>query len=43
MDVTVRRTEPDDYKALHRIFSGPRGKPLAANQSLVRPRPRFHP
>jgi L-phenylalanine/L-methionine N-acetyltransferase len=24
MDVTVRHTEPDDYKALHRIFSGPR-------------------
>jgi len=24
MDVTVRNTEPDDYKALHRIFSGPR-------------------
>ena len=24
MEITVRRTEPDDYKALHRIFSGPR-------------------
>ena len=24
MDVTVRRTEPEDYEALHRIFSGPR-------------------
>ncbi|MBA2535443.1 MAG: GNAT family N-acetyltransferase [Rubrobacter sp.] len=24
MDMTVRRTEPDDYVALHRIFSGPR-------------------
>jgi L-phenylalanine/L-methionine N-acetyltransferase len=24
MDVTVRHTEPEDYKALHRIFSGPR-------------------
>jgi L-phenylalanine/L-methionine N-acetyltransferase len=24
LEVTVRRTEPDDYKALHRIFSGPR-------------------
>jgi len=24
MDVTVRHTEPDDYRALHRIFSGPR-------------------
>ena len=24
MDITVRHTEPDDYKALHRIFSGPR-------------------
>jgi putative acetyltransferase len=24
MDLTVRQTEPDDYKALHRIFSGPR-------------------
>jgi putative acetyltransferase len=24
MDVTVRHTEPEDYKALHRIFSGRR-------------------
>jgi L-phenylalanine/L-methionine N-acetyltransferase len=24
LNVTVRHTEPDDYKALHRIFSGPR-------------------
>jgi len=24
LEITVRRTEPDDYKALHRIFSGPR-------------------
>jgi L-phenylalanine/L-methionine N-acetyltransferase len=24
MDVTVRRTEPEDYEALHRIFGGPR-------------------
>jgi hypothetical protein len=24
MDVTVRHTEPEDYIALHRIFSGPR-------------------
>jgi len=24
MDITVRRTEPEDYIALHRIFSGPR-------------------
>jgi L-phenylalanine/L-methionine N-acetyltransferase len=24
MDVTVRHTEPEDYKALHRIFSGPK-------------------
>ena len=24
MDITVRHTEPEDYEALHRIFSGPR-------------------
>jgi L-phenylalanine/L-methionine N-acetyltransferase len=24
LDVTIRRSEPDDYRALHRIFSGPR-------------------
>jgi putative acetyltransferase len=24
MDVTVRHTEPEDYEAMHRIFSGPR-------------------
>ena len=24
MDITVRHSEPDDYRALHRIFSGPR-------------------
>ena len=24
MDITVRRLEPEDYRALHRIFSGPR-------------------
>jgi putative acetyltransferase len=24
MDITVRHTEPEDYKALHRIFSSPR-------------------
>jgi putative acetyltransferase len=24
LEITVRRTEPDDYRALHRIFSGPR-------------------
>jgi L-phenylalanine/L-methionine N-acetyltransferase len=24
MDITVRHSEPEDYKALHRIFSGPR-------------------
>ncbi len=24
MEVTVHHTEPDDYEALHRIFSGPR-------------------
>jgi L-phenylalanine/L-methionine N-acetyltransferase len=24
MDVTVRHSEPEDYRALHRIFSGPR-------------------
>ena len=24
MDITVRHTEPEDYKALHLIFSGPR-------------------
>jgi L-phenylalanine/L-methionine N-acetyltransferase len=24
MNITVRHSEPDDYKALHRIFSGPR-------------------
>ena len=24
MDITVRHLEPEDYKALHRIFSGPR-------------------
>ena len=24
MDVTVRHTEPEDYEALHRIFSGPK-------------------
>jgi hypothetical protein len=24
MDITIRHAEPDDYEALHRIFSGPR-------------------
>jgi len=24
VEITVRRTEPDDYEALHHIFSGPR-------------------
>jgi putative acetyltransferase len=24
MDITVRHSEPEDYEALHRIFSGPR-------------------
>jgi L-phenylalanine/L-methionine N-acetyltransferase len=24
MEITVRHSEPEDYKALHRIFSGPR-------------------
>ena len=24
IDITVRHSEPEDYKALHRIFSGPR-------------------
>ena len=24
MDITIRHTEPEDYEALHRIFSGPR-------------------
>jgi putative acetyltransferase len=24
MDITVRHSEPEDYRALHRIFSGPR-------------------
>jgi putative acetyltransferase len=24
MEITVRQTEPEDYRALHRIFSGPR-------------------
>jgi hypothetical protein len=24
LEITIRRTEPDDYGALHRIFSGPR-------------------
>jgi putative acetyltransferase len=24
MDITVRHSQPEDYKALHRIFSGPR-------------------
>jgi L-phenylalanine/L-methionine N-acetyltransferase len=24
MDIVIRRAEPDDYEALHRIFSGPR-------------------
>jgi len=24
MDISVRRAEPEDYRALHRIFSGPR-------------------
>jgi hypothetical protein len=24
MEIGIRRAEPDDYEALHRIFSGPR-------------------
>ena len=24
MDITVRHSEPDDYREIHRIFSGPR-------------------
>jgi putative acetyltransferase len=26
MDITVRHSEPDDYREIHRIFSGPRAR-----------------
>ena len=42
MDITVRHSEPEDYKALHRIFSGPRAiagtlqMPLPAGGDVAR-------
>lgn len=36
MDITVRHSEPDDYRALHRIFSGPRA--IAGTLQLPFPR-----
>jgi L-phenylalanine/L-methionine N-acetyltransferase len=36
MDITVRHSEPEDYKALHRIFSGP----MAVAGTLQMPFPR---
>jgi putative acetyltransferase len=36
MDITVRHSEPDDYREIHRIFSGPR----AIADTLQMPFPR---
>ena len=36
MDIAVRHSEPDDYRALHRIFSGPRA--IAGTMQLPFPR-----
>ncbi|HYZ06964.1 MAG TPA: hypothetical protein VE691_18010 [Rubrobacter sp.] len=36
MDIAVRHSEPDDYRALHRIFSGPRA--IAGTLQLPFPR-----
>jgi L-phenylalanine/L-methionine N-acetyltransferase len=36
MDITVRHSEPEDYKALHRIFSGP--KAVAGTLQMPFPR-----
>jgi putative acetyltransferase len=36
MDITVRHSEPDDYREIHRIFSGPR----AIAHTLQMPFPR---
>jgi L-phenylalanine/L-methionine N-acetyltransferase len=36
MDITVRHSEPEDYKALHRIFSGPQA--IAGTLQMPLPR-----
>ena len=38
MEMTVRHSEPEDYKAMHRIFSGQRA--IAGTLQMPLPRPR---
>jgi putative acetyltransferase len=39
VDITVRHSEPDDYREIHRIFSGPRA--IAGTLQMPFPRPKM--